>query len=138
MVGKCPGTSDPSSAPPTARVPTVILVNTRTPLVQPLVIRASQGACFVLPVLTTDAVNTAGWLKDHQFTVMLADPNRGETLQHTCHADRCVLIIGSERHGLSGMWASLHGIHVRIPMHGVCDSLNAGVAASILLYESME
>jgi TrmH family RNA methyltransferase len=46
-----------------------------------------------------------------------------------------VLLMGSERQGLSGEAFSLCDISVRIPMIGTSDSLNVAVAASVLLYE---
>ena len=45
------------------------------------------------------------------------------------------LVIGSEKRGLSDQALELADFVVRIPMHGGCDSLNAAVAAGVLLFE---
>jgi RNA methyltransferase, TrmH family len=46
-----------------------------------------------------------------------------------------VLMIGSERRGLSDQLVEVTDFMVRIPMRGSCDSLNAAVAAGALLFE---
>jgi tRNA G18 (ribose-2'-O)-methylase SpoU len=45
------------------------------------------------------------------------------------------LIVGSEKHGLSDQLLETADLVVRIPMRGGCDSLNAAVAAGVLLFE---
>jgi TrmH family RNA methyltransferase len=46
-----------------------------------------------------------------------------------------MLLIGSERHGLSDQLIEAADFMVRIPMRGGCDSINAAVAAGVLLFE---
>ena len=48
---------------------------------------------------------------------------------------RCVLLIGSEGRGLSPAALTACGQTVRIPMSPRCESLNAAVAAAVLLWE---
>ena len=50
-------------------------------------------------------------------------------------AQRVALAIGEERNGLSSQLRGLCHSIVRLPMVGRADSLNAGVAASVMLYE---
>jgi tRNA G18 (ribose-2'-O)-methylase SpoU len=45
------------------------------------------------------------------------------------------LVIGSEKRGLSEQLIEAADLVVRIPMQGYCDSINAAVAAGILLFE---
>ena len=45
------------------------------------------------------------------------------------------LIVGSEKQGLSEQLLETANFVVRIPMQGGCDSLNAAVAAGVLLFE---
>lgn len=45
------------------------------------------------------------------------------------------LIVGSEKQGLSEQLLESANFVVRIPMRGGCDSLNAAVAAGVLLFE---
>jgi len=46
-----------------------------------------------------------------------------------------VLALGSEKRGLSEQILDAAHFTVRIPMHGLCDSLNVAVAAGVLLFE---
>ena len=48
-----------------------------------------------------------------------------------------VLVIGNEGNGISDELKELADIKIRIPMQGLVESLNASVAAGILMYESM-
>ena len=49
---------------------------------------------------------------------------------------RCTLAIGSEGRGLSREVLDLCGQTIRIPMSDRCESLNAAIAAAVLLWES--
>lgn len=64
---------------------------------------------------------------------IVATVTRGGSLP--CHADRSVgLLIGSESHGLQNDLVAHSDVKVTLPMVGDVESLNAGVAASILMY----
>jgi TrmH family RNA methyltransferase len=45
--------------------------------------------------------------------------------------------LGSEARGLSDPWGELARASVRVPMHGVADSLNVSVTAAVLFYEAL-
>jgi RNA methyltransferase, TrmH family len=51
------------------------------------------------------------------------------------HCFPAALIVGSEKHGLSEQLFETANFVLRIPMRGGCDSLNAAVAAGVLLFE---
>ena len=55
--------------------------------------------------------------------------------QRVAYPAPCILLMGSERLGLSPAEQEPCDLLVRIPMAGTCDSLNLGVATSIMLYE---
>ena len=101
----------------------------------PKAVRASAGSIFRLPVVSQVDVELAvAALRQHRLDVYAADA-RGETV--VADADlrrRCAFIIGSEGRGIS---APLRGTAagLRIPIAQV-ESLNAAVAAGILLYEA--
>ena len=46
------------------------------------------------------------------------------------------LVLGAEAEGLGGAWADADVEAIRLPMHGVADSLNVSVSAAILFYEA--
>ena len=58
-------------------------------------------------------------------------------LDKTLEAEGMQIFIGSEHGGVSPAWRGAGGIPVRIPMAGRADSLNASVAAAIMLFEAV-
>ena len=51
------------------------------------------------------------------------------------YSSKCGILIGNEANGLSREIAQLASRYIKIPMEGKVESLNAAVAASILMYE---
>jgi TrmH family RNA methyltransferase len=105
----------------------------------PKTLRAAAGSLFRLPFLYGVAPATAiGTLRQNGVKLVAAMPADSATppdsLAATDLTGRCALIIGSEAHGVSDVWRSA-AAPVSIPTVGV-ESLNAGVAAGILLYEA--
>ncbi|MBI3236982.1 MAG: RNA methyltransferase, partial [Chlamydiales bacterium] len=45
------------------------------------------------------------------------------------------IAVGTEQLGLSPLWMDAADIRLKIPMHGVADSLNVATASTLLLYE---
>lgn len=98
-------------------------------------LRASAGSLFRLPFLhTVDADVARAALLQRRVDVYAAAPRGEKTLQQVDLTRRCALLVGSEAHGVS---AKMRGcaLDVRIPTAGV-ESLNAAVAASVILYEA--
>jgi len=98
-------------------------------------LRASAGSLFRLPFLQgLDADVARAALQQRRVEVYAAAPRGGKTLQQVDLSRRCALLVGSEAHGVS---ARMRGCasDVRIPTVGV-ESLNAAVAASVILYEA--
>jgi TrmH family RNA methyltransferase len=103
----------------------------------PKTLRASAGSLFRIPfVFGIDAPLARASLKQHRVDLYAAMPFTGEqTLAGDVDFSRkCAILIGSEGRGVS---QELHAIakDVAIPTVGV-ESLNAAVAASVLLYEA--
>jgi 23S rRNA (guanosine2251-2'-O)-methyltransferase len=99
--------------------------------------KASAGALARVPV--AQASNLAAALVGYQeaglFAVGLAAAG-ADTVGGLELADGpLVLVIGSEGRGLSRLVAQRCDVLARIPMRGAAESLNAGVAAGIALYE---
>ncbi|WP_410771792.1 TrmH family RNA methyltransferase [Fontibacillus sp. BL9] len=122
-----------------AGVDAVLICNTKVKLTHPKLIKASMGAAFVVPVVCfATAEHCVDWLVSRGYEIYLADSSAEEGYKAARRrGGNTALVAGSERYGLSEAW---HGggeaiRKVSIPMHGICDSLNVGIAASILIYE---
>ncbi len=103
----------------------------------PKTLRASAGSLFRVPFVNgLDASLTRAALRQQRVAVYAAMPYTGtqKLAGATDFVRRCAIVAGSEGRGVS---KELHGIaeDVAIPTIGV-ESLNAAVAASVLLYEA--
>ena len=103
----------------------------------PKTLRASAGSLFRVPfVAGLDAPLVRAALRQHRLDIYAAMPWTGSQrlAEDVDFSRRCAIVIGSEGRGVS---KELHGIaeDVAIPTFGV-ESLNAAVAASVLLYET--
>jgi len=101
----------------------------------PKVIRAGMGAHFHLPIHPLPWQEIHRYLKD--LPVFLATADAQTTLWETDLAQACVLLIGGEAFGASPMGEGMATHRVTIPMAGRAESLNAAMAAGILMAEVM-
>lgn len=114
----------------------MFLVNACADIYNPKTIRATMGAVFRCPVWS------CGTTELHTLLEASKLPLYGAALRSdTCDArvvdySRCALAIGSEGKGLSGELLALCDQTILIPMSDHCESLNAAIAASVLLWEA--
>jgi len=100
----------------------------------PKVLRAGMGAHFRMPVLEASWTRIA--LYCQSLRVYLADMTGDVSYDQADWRAPHALIIGSEAHGESEQAAQLATQRVYIPMAAETESLNAAVAASIMLFEA--
>jgi len=101
----------------------------------PKTLRASAGSLFRLPVIhgmEPDLARAA--LEQRRLDVYAAVPRGGKLLKDVDLTRRCALVVGSEGHGVSERLRSA-ALDLRIPTVRV-ESLNAAVAAAVVLYEA--
>ncbi len=100
-----------------------------------VVSKASAGAIEYIPIVrVTNIVSTIGKLKDMGVWVFGADM-AGETWCQTSFSGPVALVIGNEGYGLSKLVKEKCDNIVSLPLNGSISSLNASVAAGILMYE---
>jgi TrmH family RNA methyltransferase len=105
-------------------------------LFNPKVVRASAGSVFRLPGARTKLAEAFGLMREHGLRLVATSSHKGTRLDEAKLNDPLVIFIGSEGTGLpKGLLAQVDEIVV-IPHTAQVDSLNAGVAASIVLYEA--
>jgi TrmH family RNA methyltransferase len=99
----------------------------------PKVVRGSMGAVFrlALSAASPDELARAASLRRRRVLGLAA---AGTSLADERWNEPIALVVGNERHGL-GAWESLCERMLAIPMAGAAESLSAGVAGSIGLYE---
>jgi 23S rRNA (guanosine2251-2'-O)-methyltransferase len=100
--------------------------------------KTSSGAAARVPVarMTNMTRTLEAYQKAGCFVVGLAADGEAELSDLEALTGPVVVVIGSEGKGLSRLVSETCDLTVRIPMPGVAESLNAGVAAGIVLYEA--
>ena len=113
----------------------VFLVNACADLYNPKTVRATMGAIFRCRVWTCTAAELAALLQKSGLPLYGA-ALRGDTVSlREADLSRAAVAVGSEGRGLSEELLGLCGHTVKIPMSERCESLNAAIAASVLLWE---
>ena len=115
----------------------VFFCNRKVRMTHPKLIKSSQGAVLTVPVFEFESVaDCRAWLKKFGFTVYLADTRADKYYYDEPFDKNCALVLGSERYGIAREWYDSQYSMIAIPMQGSCDSLNVGVAATVLTYEA--
>ncbi|HRJ74483.1 MAG TPA: RNA methyltransferase [Anaerolineales bacterium] len=115
-------------------VQAVLLPPETTDAFAPKVLRSGMGAHFKLPIQEMSWEEISQVVKLAGLNVLIADMN-GESCWETDLRKPMALIIGSEAEGASESARKLSNGKISIPMSGDIESLNAGVAGSVLMFE---
>lgn len=100
------------------------------------VVRASAGSVFRQPVIHVALAEAINTLKEHGMRVVATSSHKGKPLDEIDLTGSVALLVGSEGSGLPAAIAAQADELVTIPHSPRVESLNAGIAASILLYEA--
>ncbi|MBQ9408904.1 MAG: RNA methyltransferase [Clostridia bacterium] len=102
----------------------------------PKVQRSAMGSAFRMPTQRGDLTKKLTELKAQGFRIVVSDLSGGNLYESRFSPnDKLLLVIGNEARGVSEPVKALSDIRVKIPMRGRAESLNAAVAAGILMYE---
>jgi TrmH family RNA methyltransferase len=110
-------------------------------LYDPVTIRASVGSFFALPCIAVPSHReVAAWVTDVRpsyagLRIVGTDEGGTRRLRDYEWPSEVVIAVGNETSGLSHAYRELCDDIVSIPMTGTASSLNAAVAASIVLYD---
>ncbi len=114
----------------------VILVNKCADIYSPKVIRATMGSILRVPVyVDNEDLGFIRQLRAQGYQIVASHLNGDDLYSCEKAAKKLGLIIGSEDQGVSQDLLDLSDRLVKIPMPGGAESLNAAVAAGILVYE---
>jgi RNA methyltransferase, TrmH family len=103
----------------------------------PKVVRASAGSVFRVPLARTKLSESLGRMKDHGLRLVGTASHKGTPLDQAKMAGPLAIFVGSEGSGLPRDLIKEMNDVVAIPQVPEVESLNVGVAASIVLYEVM-
>src|SRR5699024_7380004 len=112
----------------------VILGDGSVDLYNEKVIRATQGSIFHIPVFQFDLITNIPVLKQEGFRIWASALSGATSYNVLTPAEKNALVIGNEGAGVSDEVLLLADYQVKIPIYGKAESLNAGIAAGILMY----
>ena len=116
-------------------IDTIILSKNTVDLYNEKVLRATQGLIFSINIVRADLKEEIIALKKQNFKIYATKVNGGKTLKNIEKPAKFAIIMGNEGNGVSNSLLELCDDYLYIPMNSKCESLNVGVATSIILYE---
>ena len=113
----------------------IIIPKNRTVDVNETVSKTSVGALYNVKICQVNNLNqTIKKLKENGYWIIGTDMD-GEDYTSINYPSKSALVIGSEGFGMSRLVKESCDYVVKIPMNGKINSLNASVAAGIMIYE---
>lgn len=118
-------------------IDTIVLSDDTVDLYNPKVLRSTQGMIFHTNIIERDLVSVIGELHNMGITVYGTDVNNGIDARELSSLDKTsfALVMGNEGNGVRREVKELCDKNLYINMNENVESLNVGVATSILLYE---
>ncbi len=117
-----------------AGVKGIIMDRKTADVFSPKTVRATMGSIFRVPFAYTDDLAESMRRMKENGVVIYGAHLKGEDLYENPPAKKRAYLIGNEGRGISKEAAGLCDKKIRIPMQGKVESLNAAVAAAILMF----
>lgn len=117
---------------------TGLIMNTGTAdIYNPKVIRSTMGSIYRVPfVYAEDLHGACDAIKKRGIRLFAAHLEGSSEYDREDYTGPCGFLIGNEANGLTKETAAMADARIRIPMAGQVESLNAAVAASVLMFET--
>ena len=113
-----------------------MIVDAKTDLYNPNVVRSSVGCLFSVPVVTTSLTEAFDFFHYNNIQLYSAALiKNAKTYTSFDYTGPTAIAVGTESDGLSSAWLAQKSTPIVIPMLGQNDSLNVSVAAGIILAE---
>ena len=116
-------------------VDTIVLSNNSVDLYNDKVIRSSEGMIFYVNVIRRDLVDVINELKENEYKIFGTNVTNGVNVSTVKDTGKFALVMGNEGAGVKKDILNMCDNYIYIPMTQKCESLNVGVATSIILYE---
>lgn len=116
-------------------IDTVVLGDGCADVYNSKVLRGCQGMNFHINILRRNLKEYIPELKKQDFKIYATNVEDGIEVKDIKNLSKCAIIMGNEGNGVSKEISDLSDQNLYISMNEICESLNVGVAASIILYE---
>ncbi|TAN29626.1 MAG: RNA methyltransferase [Actinomycetota bacterium] len=121
-----------------ARASAVILCDQCVDIYNPKTVRSSAGALFSVPIAIADTfAQVNGYLRSKGYKLIGTSSHASTPYWDADLAGNVAIVLGNEGSGLDASYSELFDESVTIPIDPVAESLNVGVAGSILMFEAM-
>jgi TrmH family RNA methyltransferase len=101
----------------------------------PSSVRASMGSLFWYPLISATASEFFQWVKTSGYKIYGTSAHATQDYRQVEHFERpFILLMGSEREGLTPPQSAACDVILKIPMHGRVTSLNLAIATGVMLY----
>jgi len=105
----------------------------------PKTLRATMGSIFRMPmVVAADLPGYLTDLRDGGYSIISSQLDGEPFYQRSAVGEKFCLIIGNEGNGISDEVKATATHRVKLPMRGGAESLNAAIAAGIMMYDLMK
>ena len=115
-------------------IDTIVLSDDSVDLYNPKVVRSTEGMIFNLNIIRRNLEGIIPVLKNLGYKIVGTDVNEGIDVRNISK-ENVAIIIGNEGNGMSENVKEMCDEFINIKINKSCESLNAGVAASIIMYE---
>ena len=103
----------------------------------PKTIRSTMGSVYRVPFIYVETLTeVVEKMKEKNIPVYAAHLKGQKNYYEFDYRKGCAFLIGNEGNGLKKETADLADDYLKIPMQGQVESLNAAIAASVLMYEA--
>lgn len=120
-----------------AGVTGIIMTKNCVDIYNPKTIRSTMGSIYRVPFLYTECIDDVlEWFKKHKISTYAAHLKGEHFYDEENYCQGTAFFIGNEGNGLTDDLSNKTDHWIKIPMEGQLESLNAGVASAILMYEA--
>lgn len=120
-----------------AGVDGVIMSKGTVDIYNPKTIRSTMGSLYRIPFVYTDSLEQViASLRERDICVYAAHLEGEKYFDEIAYEGGSAFLVGNEGRGLKEETAGLADTYLKIPMEGKLESLNAAVAAALLLYQA--
>lgn len=116
--------------------PNIILSETCVDEYNEKVIRGSEGMLFYVNIIRASLEKIIPFLKKDNYKIIGTSLQKGTDLKNINFKNNVAVVIGNEGNGISFEVQALCDEFISIKMNKKCESLNAGVSASIIMHEA--
>jgi len=100
-------------------------------------LRSTMGSIFNIPIMEDKDLSLVRELKNKGYKLITSSLDTNNNFYDIDLSGKCIISVGNEGKGISKEIYELSDEKVKIPMPGGAESLNASVAASIMMYETV-